>query len=69
MRLDDIGNYKRDKTASDSPNLAFTVLLIAVVGVLFGVATVVHSGQALPYLTLKEAGRSPMLAGQIPQGH
>jgi hypothetical protein len=26
VRLDDIGNYKRDKTASDSPNLGFTVL-------------------------------------------
>lgn len=25
-RLDDIGNYRRDKTASDSPNLGFTVL-------------------------------------------
>jgi hypothetical protein len=26
VREDDIGNYKRDKTASDSPNLGFTVL-------------------------------------------
>jgi hypothetical protein len=26
VRLDDIGNYKRDKTSSDSPNLGFTVL-------------------------------------------
>lgn len=26
VRLDDIGNYKRDKTASDSPTLGFTVL-------------------------------------------
>lgn len=26
VRLDDIGNYKRDKTASDSPSLGFTVL-------------------------------------------
>jgi len=26
VRLDDIGNYRRDKTASDSPNLGFTVL-------------------------------------------
>jgi len=48
----------------DRTVLAFTALLIAVVGVLFGVATAVHSGRALPYLTLKEAGRSPMLAGK-----
>lgn len=26
VRLDDIGNFRRDKTASDSPNLGFTVL-------------------------------------------
>lgn len=26
VRLDDIGNYKRDKTAADAPNLGFTVL-------------------------------------------
>jgi hypothetical protein len=26
VRLDDIGNYKRDKTTSDSPSLGFTVL-------------------------------------------
>ena len=45
----------------DRTVLTFTVLLIAIVGFLFGLGTVLHSGQALPYTTLKEAGRGPML--------
>ena len=45
----------------DSMVLAFTVLLVAVVGLSFGLGIVLHSGQAQPYTTLKEAGRSPML--------
>jgi putative ABC transport system permease protein len=48
----------------DRTVLGFTVLLIAVVGILFGVATVTHSSRELPYVTLKEAGRSPMLGGK-----
>jgi putative ABC transport system permease protein len=48
----------------DRTVLGFTVLLIAVVGILFGVGTVMHSGQALPYATLKEAGRGPLLGGK-----
>jgi predicted permease len=48
----------------DRTVLAFTVLLIAVVGLLFGFGTVLHSGQAQPYTTLKEAGRSPMLGSK-----
>jgi putative ABC transport system permease protein len=48
----------------DRAVLAFTVLLIAVVGFLFGVGTVLHSRQALPYATLKEAGRGPMLGSK-----
>jgi putative ABC transport system permease protein len=45
----------------DRTVLAFTVLLVAVVGLLFGLATVLHSNQQEPYATLKEAGRSAML--------
>jgi putative ABC transport system permease protein len=48
----------------DRTALGFTVLLIAVVGFLFGLGTVLHSGQALPYATLKEAGRGPMLGSK-----
>jgi len=48
----------------DRAVLAFTLLLIAVVGFLFGLGTVLHSGQALPYATLKEAGRGPMLGSK-----
>ncbi len=48
----------------DRTVLAFTVLVIAVVGLLFGLGTVLHSGQALPYTTLKEAGRGPMLGNK-----
>ncbi len=48
----------------DRTALAFTVLLIAIVGLLFGLGTVLHSGQALPYTTLKEAGRGPMLGNK-----
>jgi putative ABC transport system permease protein len=48
----------------DRTVLAFTVLLIVVVGFLFGLGTVLHSGQALPYATLKEAGRGPMLGSK-----
>jgi predicted permease len=51
----------------DRTVLAFTVLLIAAVGFLFGLATVLHSNQEQPYTTLKEAGRSAMLgsAGRL----
>src|SRR5216684_2056759 len=48
----------------DRTVLAFTVLLIAIVGLLFGLGTVLHSGQALPYAALKEAGRGPMLGSR-----
>jgi putative ABC transport system permease protein len=48
----------------DRTVLAFTALLIAVVGFLFGLGTVLHSSQALPYATLKEAGRGPMLGSK-----
>lgn len=48
----------------DRTVLGFTVLLIAVVGLLFGLGTVLHAGQALPYATLKEAGRGPMLGSK-----
>jgi putative ABC transport system permease protein len=44
----------------DRTVLAFTVLLVAVVGLLFGLGTVLHSNQAQPYSTLKEAGRGPV---------
>ena len=40
--------------------LTFTVLLIAVVGLLFGFGTVLHSGQDQPYTALKEAIRGGM---------
>jgi putative ABC transport system permease protein len=45
----------------DRTVLAFTLLVVAAVGVLFGLATVLHSNQGQPYTTLKEAGRSAML--------
>jgi putative ABC transport system permease protein len=48
----------------DRTVLAFTVLLIAIVGLLFGLGTVLHSSQAHPYTTLKEAGRGPMLGSK-----
>ena len=48
----------------DRTVLTFTVLLIAVVGFLFGLGTVLHSGQALPYTTLKETGRGSMLGSK-----
>jgi predicted permease len=48
----------------DRAVLAFTALLIAAVGLLFGLATALHTNQAHPYTTLKEAGRSPALGGQ-----
>jgi predicted permease len=48
----------------DRTVLAFTVLLIAVVGLLFGLGTVLHSKQSQPYTTLKEAGRGPLLGSK-----
>ena len=45
----------------DRTVVGFTVLLITAVGLLFGLATVLHSSQEQPYTTLKEAGRSAML--------
>jgi putative ABC transport system permease protein len=48
----------------DRTVLAFTVLLIAAVGLLFGLATVLHSNQGQPYVTLKESGRSPKLGSK-----
>ena len=48
----------------DRTVLAFTVLLIAIVGLLFGVGTVLHSDQSQPYTTLKEAGRGPSLGSK-----
>jgi putative ABC transport system permease protein len=48
----------------DRTVLAFTVLLIAIVGLLFGVGTVLHSDQSQPYTTLKEAGRGPLLGSK-----
>jgi len=48
----------------DCTVLAFTVLLIGTVGLLFGLGTVLHSNQAQPYNTLKEAGRGPMLGSK-----
>jgi predicted permease len=53
-----------DRIQVDNAVLAFTVLLIAAVGLLFGLATVLHTNQDQPYTTLKEAGRSPALGGQ-----
>ena len=48
----------------DRTVLAFTLLLIAAVGFLFGLGTVLHSGQGLPNTTLKEAGRGPTLGSK-----
>ena len=48
----------------DRTVLVFTVLLIAIVGLLFGVGTVLHSDQSQPYTTLKEAGRGPTLGSK-----
>jgi predicted permease len=45
----------------DRTVLGFTALLMAAVGLLFGLATVLYSNQEQPYITLKEAGRSAML--------
>jgi putative ABC transport system permease protein len=44
--------------------LAFTILLAAFIGVLFGITTALHAGRVDPYNTLKEAGRSPLLGGR-----
>jgi predicted permease len=48
----------------DATVLTFTVLLVAMIGLLFGVGTVLHSGQTQPYATLQEAGRGPMLGNK-----
>ncbi len=48
----------------DRTVLQFTVLLVAVVGTLFGLGTALHSRQAEPYATLKEAGRGSSLGNQ-----
>jgi putative ABC transport system permease protein len=48
----------------DRTVLGFTILLAALVGVLFGLATALHAGRVDPYNTLKEAGRSPLLGGR-----
>jgi putative ABC transport system permease protein len=48
----------------DRTVLAFTVLLIVTVGLLFGLGTVLHSNLAQPFNTLKEAGRGPMLGSK-----
>jgi putative ABC transport system permease protein len=44
--------------------LRFAVILVAVVGLSFGLGIVLHSGRAQPYTTLKEAGRGPMLGSK-----
>src|SRR6267154_1767833 len=48
----------------DRTVLAFTVFLITFVGFLFGLGTVLQSGQLQPYTALKEAGRGPMLGSK-----
>jgi putative ABC transport system permease protein len=48
----------------DRTVLAFTILLAAFIGVLFGITTALHAGRVDPYNTLKEAGRSPLLGGR-----
>jgi putative ABC transport system permease protein len=48
----------------DRAVLGFTVLLIAIVGLLFGLGSVVHSDQSQPYTALKEAGRGPLLGSK-----
>jgi putative ABC transport system permease protein len=53
-----------DSIQVDRTVLAFTVLLTAIVGLLFGVGTVLHSDQSQPYTTLKEAGRGPLLGSK-----
>ncbi|HWW18692.1 MAG TPA: FtsX-like permease family protein, partial [Candidatus Saccharimonadales bacterium] len=45
----------------DRAVLVFTLLLVAAVGLLFGLASVLHSNHKHPYTTLKETGRSGML--------
>jgi putative ABC transport system permease protein len=53
-----------DAIQVDSAVLGFTILLVAMVGILFGLGTVLHSRQADPYATLKEAGRGANLGGR-----
>lgn len=48
----------------DRTVLAFSILLAAFVGILFGLATALHAGHVDPYNTLKEGGRSPLLGGR-----
>jgi predicted permease len=45
----------------DRTVLAFTTLLAASVGIVFGLASALHAGRVDPYSTLKEAGRGPLL--------
>jgi putative ABC transport system permease protein len=45
----------------DRTALAFAILLIAVVAIVFGVAAALHAGRVDPYATLKETGRGPVL--------
>ncbi len=48
----------------DRTVLAFTILLAACVGIVFGLASALHAGRVDPYRTLKEAGRGPLLGGR-----
>jgi putative ABC transport system permease protein len=48
----------------DRTVLAFTILLAAAVGIVFGLITALHASRVEPYNTLKEAGRGPRLGGR-----
>jgi predicted permease len=48
----------------DRTVLAFTVILAALVGIVFGLATALRAGRVDLYKTLKEAGRGPALGGR-----
>lgn len=53
-----------DRIQVDRTVLAFTVLLAAIVGILFGLGSVLHSNPSEPYTTVKEAGRGPIRGSQ-----
>lgn len=48
----------------DPSVLAFTIALVTVVGILFGLSTVLYAGQTEPYTSLKEGGRGAGLGGR-----
>jgi putative ABC transport system permease protein len=53
-----------DGIQADRSVLALTIALVTVVGIVFGLATVLYTGKSEPYTTLKEGSRGSTLGGR-----